>query len=59
MKNKMMRFLEGKKEVGMPANAPKAAKIEDAKADKKAGIKEGSKADLKKDREIMKKYRGK
>lgn len=56
MKNKMMRFLEGSKEVGMPANAPKKAKLEDAKADKKAGIKEGSKADLKKDREIMKKY---
>lgn len=45
-----------KKEVGMPRNASKAAKTADAKADKKAGVKEGSKADLVKDKQIAAKY---
>lgn len=45
-----------KREIGIPANAPKAAKREDAKMDKAKGIKEGSKADLKADAKIMKKY---
>lgn len=44
------------KEIGIPKNAPKAAKREDAKMDKAKGIKEGSKADLKADKAIMKKY---
>lgn len=49
-----------KKEVGISKNAPKAAKREDEKFDKKYGVREGSKADLRKDRQIMKKYgRGK
>lgn len=45
------------REIGMPKNAPKAAKREDAKIDKAKGIKEGSKADLKTDRAIMRKYK--
>ena len=44
------------KEVGIPANAPKAAKKEDERKDKKLGIREGSKADLRADRAIMAKY---
>jgi len=44
-----------KREIGIPAKAPKAAKIADAKMDKAKGIKEGSKADLKADKAIMKK----
>jgi hypothetical protein len=45
-----------KKEIGMPKNAPKAAKRMDDKIDKAKGIKEGSKADLKADKAIMAKY---
>lgn len=45
------------KEIGLPANAPKAAKVADEKHDKAKGIKEGSKADLKADRKIMKRYK--
>jgi hypothetical protein len=45
-----------KKEIGIPKGASKAAKREDAKYDKAYGVKERSKADLKKDRKIMKKF---
>ena len=45
------------KEIGIPKNAPKAAKMEDEKADKKAHIVEGSKKDLAADKKIMKKYK--
>lgn len=38
-------------------SAPKAAKAEDERMDKAKGIKEGSKADLKADKAIMKKYK--
>jgi len=44
------------KEIGIPKNAPAAAKRADDKADKAKGIKEGSKADLKADKAIMAKY---
>lgn len=44
-------------EIGIPVKAPKKAKLEDAKKDKAAGIKEGSKADLAADKEIMKKFK--
>jgi hypothetical protein len=43
------------KEIGMPKNAPASAKKADDKLDKKKGIKEGSPADLKADKAIMKK----
>ena len=46
-----------KKEIGIPKNAPKAVKKADEIMDKKAGVKEGSKADLKKDKEIMARYK--
>ena len=51
MKKKM------EKEVGLPKNAPKAVKKADEIMDKKLGIKEGSKADLKKDAELMRRYK--
>jgi hypothetical protein len=51
MKPKQMR------EIGIPKNAPAAAKRADDKMDKAKGIKEGSKADLKADKAIMKKYK--
>ena len=44
------------KEIGMPKSASKKAKAMDAKMDKAKGIKEGSKADLKADKAITKKY---
>lgn len=44
------------KEIGMKKNASPMAKKMDAKMDKKMGLKEGSPADLKKDKEMMKKY---
>ena len=44
------------KEIGMKKSASKKAKAEDKKLDKKMGIKEGSALDLKKDKELMKKY---
>lgn len=47
------------KERGIPKNAPKSAKREDERLDRKYGIKEGSKADLRKDKQVMRKYRGK
>ena len=46
-----------KKEIGIPKNALKAVKEADEIMDKKAGVKEGSKADLKKDKEIMARYK--
>lgn len=52
-KNKKMKH---GKEIGLPPNASEKAKRMDEKADTKAHIVEGSKADLKKDKEIMKKY---
>lgn len=45
-----------KKEIGIPASAPKKAKMMDERMDKKKGIKEGSKADLRADKAIMAKY---
>lgn len=45
------------KEIGIPANAPKAVKKADEKHDKAKGIKEGSKADLKADKAIMKRHK--
>lgn len=45
-----------KKEIGIPKNAPKAVKKADEKYDKAKGIKEGSNADLKHDKAIIKKY---
>ena len=45
-----------KKEIGIAANAPKAAKKADEVKDKKLGVKEGSKADLKADKAIMAKF---
>ena len=44
------------KEIGIPKGASRLVKRMDERADKKAGIEEGSKADLKKDREIMKRF---
>jgi len=44
------------KEIGIPKNAPKRAKMADERLDKKKGIKEGSPKDLKADKEIMRKY---
>ena len=46
-----------KKEIGLPKNAPKAVKKADEIMDKKFGVKEGSKADLKKDAELMRRYK--
>jgi hypothetical protein len=43
----------GNKEVGIPKNAPAAAKKADDKLDKKKGLKEGSKADLAADKLTM------
>ena len=51
MKKKM------EKEIGLPKNATKAVKKADEIMDKKAGVKEGSKADLKKDKELMARYK--
>ena len=45
------------KEKGIPKNAPKAAKKEDERYDRLHKVKVGSKANLKKDREIMNKYK--
>ena len=44
------------KEIGMPKNAPSAAKKADEALDAKKGLKEGSKADLKADTATMKKF---
>ncbi len=44
------------KEVGMPKGASKKAKAMDEKMDKARGLKEGSKADIKADKAIAKKY---
>jgi len=44
------------KEVGMPKNAPKAAKVADEKMDKAKKVKEGTPADLKADKKIIKRY---
>ena len=44
------------KEIGIVRSASKKAKQKDEKIDKKNGIKEGSPADLKADKVIMKKY---
>jgi hypothetical protein len=41
-----------KKEIGISKNASKAAKALDEKVDKKHGVAEGSKADLKLDKKI-------
>ena len=41
-------------EKGIPKSAPKSIKKKDEAYDKKMGIKEGSPADLKKDRALMK-----
>ena len=46
-----------KKEVGIPANAPAAVKKADEAMDKKYKVVEGSKEDLKKDKEIMRRYK--
>lgn len=43
----------GNKEIGIPKNAPAAAKRADDKLDKAKGLKEGSKADLKADKRTM------
>ena len=45
------------KEIGIPKSAPMAAKKMDEKIDKAKGIKEGSKADLKSDKAIVKKFK--
>lgn len=45
------------KEIGIPKNAPAAVKKADEKHDKAKGIKEGSKADLKADKAIIKKFK--
>ena len=45
------------KEIGIPKDAPAAAKRADDKADKAKGVKEGSKADLKADRAILKRFK--
>jgi len=45
------------KEIGIPKNAPKKLKEADEKADKAKGIKEGSKADLKEDKALIKKFK--
>lgn len=52
-KHKKMKH---EKEIGIPPGASQKVKRMDEKADAKAHIVEGSKADLKKDKEIMKKY---
>jgi len=46
-----------KKEIGIPGNAPKKIKKMDEAADRKLKGVEGSPADLKKDRALMKKYK--
>ena len=45
------------KEIGIPKNAPASVKRKDDAYDKKHAIKEGSKADLKADRKLMKSSR--
>lgn len=47
------------KEIGMPKNAPKAAMKMDEKMDKAKGVKEGSRADIKADKVIVKKFKKK
>jgi hypothetical protein len=44
------------KEVGMPKGASKKAKAMDEKMDKAKNLKEGSKADLKEDKAINKRF---
>ena len=50
----MKKETKKSKEIGLPKNASKAIKAKDEKFDKKHGLKEGSKADLKADRRLMK-----
>jgi hypothetical protein len=53
MKNRMKKKA---KEIGIPPGASSKIKKMDEAADRKGNVVEGSKADLKKDKQIMKKY---
>lgn len=44
------------KEIGIPKDAPKALKKMDERQDKRLGIKEGSKADLAKDKKMVREW---
>ena len=46
--------MASQKEVGIPKNAPPTVKRKDDAYDKAKGLKEGSKADLKADKKLMK-----
>lgn len=48
-----VKTVKKQKEIGIPKNAPKSVKKKDDAYDKKHGLREGSKADLKADRKLM------
>ena len=55
--NPKLKKVKEPKEIGIPKHAPRKVKKMDEKMDKEKGLKEGSPADLKADRKIMRDYK--